>query len=54
MKCYCFEQQQGSERASCNRTAVYEYIRSIEMPYAVNEVMYNTSISLNRVFSSNL
>ena len=52
--CYGFEQQQRSERAkrncSRNRTGVCEYISSIEMPVAVNEVLYDNLISLNRVF----
>ena len=48
--CYGFQQQQRSERASRNRTAGLEYLWKIEMPGAVNEVVYNTSISLNRVF----
>ena len=47
---YGFEQQQRSERASPNRTEVCEYIGRIEIPIAVNEMVYNTSISLNRAF----
>ena len=54
VRCNGSEQQRRSERASRNRsrnrTAVCEYISSIEMPVAVNEVLYDTSISLNGVF----